>query len=79
MGLEFDEVQPIGFDLQKSNIFTSVKPVDIDNGFNILEKQLKIVSKEYEIAILDTTGRLKILNTKIIYTVKKKRIAFKMN
>ena len=59
MGLEFDEVQPIGFDLQKSNIFTSVKPVDIDNGFNILEKQLKIVSKEYEIAILDTTGRLK--------------------
>ncbi|EFU84239.1 type VII secretion protein EssC [Staphylococcus lugdunensis M23590] len=59
MGLEFDEVQPIGFNLQKSNIFTSVKPVDIDNGFNILEKQLKIVSKEYEIAILDTTGRLK--------------------
>ncbi|MGT2610257.1 hypothetical protein ACVQ92_05550 [Staphylococcus aureus] len=48
--IEFEDVELVGFDLSQTNIFTSVKPVDIDNGLTLLEKQLNIISNEYEIA-----------------------------
>lgn len=59
LGLDFEDVELVGFDLSQTNIFTSVKPVDIDNGLTLLEKQLNIISNEYEIATLDTKGILK--------------------
>lgn len=70
LGLDFEDVELVGFDLSQTNIFTSVKPVDIDNGLTLLEKQLNIISNEYEIATLDTKGILKIQGMKIICTVE---------
>lgn len=59
IGLEFEEVKPVGIKLDSTNLFTSSKPSDLDVGFEILEKQLNDVAKSYEIAVLDPNGRLK--------------------
>ncbi|PHK48482.1 type VII secretion protein EssC [Staphylococcus edaphicus] len=59
IGLEFEEVKPVGIKLVSTNLFTSAKPSDLDVGFEILEKQLNDVAKSYEIAVLDPNGRLK--------------------
>lgn len=59
IGLEFEEVKPVGIKLDSTNLFTSAKPSDLDVGFEILEKQLNDVAKSYEIAVIDPNGRLK--------------------